>query len=334
MLPAVDAFAGIGGMTYALRGAVRTIAYCEIDPNCQAVLLNNMRRRLLPAAPIVPDVKALAGHHFSAEPVVVLGGFPCQDVSSAVQHIPLGAALGKQSRLVHYLFSFIDRHRSVQVVFLENVDAVVKHGHEYVIRSLVQRGFSVRWGLFSAEEVGALHVRKRWFCLAVRGHAMLRAVKVQKMPPLRAQRMVPYSSESRRSMRLRCPMLGNSVVPQCVAHAWNTLIRAPADPTNPVHVARRTLHTRHMFTCTPLRLSRPVWGTPTRTSWGQHRDLQRDSRTYQLANQLYYDDDTQAFLRKRYGWRGPVRFTDRHFSINPAWVEALMGYPAGWTLAF
>ena len=331
MLPAVDAFSGIGGMTYALRGAVRTVAYCENDPECQAVLQNNMRRGLLPKAPIIPDVRHLARHPWPEAVQVLLAGFPCQDISSAVQRTPVGARLGKQSRLVHHLFAMIDRHSSVRAVFLENAPTMVNHGHDYVVRNLARRGFSVRWGLFSAEEVGALHVRKRWFCLAVRGHIALRAVEVSKMPPLRAPRMLPYERRSRIEMHARGRMLGNSVVPQCAAYAWNCLIRAPPDPVHPAHTPVQVRRGPPAFTSRSLGIERRLWGTVTRTSWMQHRDMRERRRGNQLVNQLYYDDKTQAFLKRRYGWRGPARLTSLHFSINSVWVEALMGYPAGWT---
>ena len=34
-LPMLDAFAGIGGFSLALKSAFKTVIYCEIDPACQ-----------------------------------------------------------------------------------------------------------------------------------------------------------------------------------------------------------------------------------------------------------------------------------------------------------
>ena len=50
---ALELFPGIGGESLALRAlGIHTAAYCESDPFCQAVLLSNMARGRLDAAPI------------------------------------------------------------------------------------------------------------------------------------------------------------------------------------------------------------------------------------------------------------------------------------------
>lgn len=48
----LDLFSGIGGITLALKEFVKTVAYCEIDPYCQSVLLSRMQEGNLPKAPI------------------------------------------------------------------------------------------------------------------------------------------------------------------------------------------------------------------------------------------------------------------------------------------
>lgn len=45
-------FSGIGGIDVALSNWVETVAYCEIDPYCQSVLLQRMQEGNLPKAPI------------------------------------------------------------------------------------------------------------------------------------------------------------------------------------------------------------------------------------------------------------------------------------------
>jgi len=44
-LNGIDFFAGIGGISLALKEWVKPIAYCEIDPYCQAVLLSRMHNK-------------------------------------------------------------------------------------------------------------------------------------------------------------------------------------------------------------------------------------------------------------------------------------------------
>lgn len=59
MLNGLDLFTGIGGMSLALSEWVRPIAYCEIDPYCQGVLLSRMDDGNLEESPIWPDIKSL-----------------------------------------------------------------------------------------------------------------------------------------------------------------------------------------------------------------------------------------------------------------------------------
>lgn len=75
MLNGLSLFAGIGGLDVALSGYVRPIAYCEIDPYCQAVLLSRMASNDLDNAPIWDDVKTLNGKDLEAVDIIV-GGFP------------------------------------------------------------------------------------------------------------------------------------------------------------------------------------------------------------------------------------------------------------------
>lgn len=59
MLNGLSLFSGIGGLDVALSKYVRPIAYCEIEPYCQAVLLSRMAESILSNAPIWDDVKCL-----------------------------------------------------------------------------------------------------------------------------------------------------------------------------------------------------------------------------------------------------------------------------------
>lgn len=74
----LDLFSGIGGFSLGLeRAGMRTVAFCEIDPYCRAVL-----RKHWPDVPIFEDVCTLRGEDVG--PVdVVCGGFPCQPWSTA-----------------------------------------------------------------------------------------------------------------------------------------------------------------------------------------------------------------------------------------------------------
>ncbi len=53
----LDLFSGIGGFSFALHEQFRTVAYCEIDEYCQAILSANMSRGRIDSAPILNDVR-------------------------------------------------------------------------------------------------------------------------------------------------------------------------------------------------------------------------------------------------------------------------------------
>ena len=59
MLNGLDLFSGIGGISIALQEWIKPIAYCEIDPYCQSVLLQRMQEGNLFKAPIWDDIRSL-----------------------------------------------------------------------------------------------------------------------------------------------------------------------------------------------------------------------------------------------------------------------------------
>lgn len=71
----LDLFSGIGGFSLGLErtGGFKTVAFCEIDQDCRAVLGKHW-----PGTPIFTDVREVK--NVTAD--VVCGGFPCQPFSS------------------------------------------------------------------------------------------------------------------------------------------------------------------------------------------------------------------------------------------------------------
>src|ERR1043166_1608528 len=91
----LDLFSGIGAFSLGLeRAGMRTVAFCEIDPYCRAIL-----RKRWPGVPCYDDVRTLTAAHLTSDGIrvdVMCGGFPCQDLSVA----GLGAGLaGERSGL-------------------------------------------------------------------------------------------------------------------------------------------------------------------------------------------------------------------------------------------
>ena len=59
----VDAFAGMGGFSFALGSRYKTGLYCEISEKCHLVLNCLMRDRKIDRAPIYPDITTLQAPH-------------------------------------------------------------------------------------------------------------------------------------------------------------------------------------------------------------------------------------------------------------------------------
>jgi site-specific DNA-cytosine methylase len=161
VLHGLDLFSGIGGLSLALQPWVRTIAYCEIDEHCRAVIRNHSRRGALDTAPIFGDVRELCAEHLTEPVDIVFGGFPCQDISLAGRRAGLD---GERSGLYREVVRLVGELRPT-FVFLENVAAIRAHAWR-VIQDLAGLGFDCRWTALSAAEVGAPHRRDRWWLLA------------------------------------------------------------------------------------------------------------------------------------------------------------------------
>jgi site-specific DNA-cytosine methylase len=59
MKRSLDLFSGVGGISWALRGLMTPVMYCEREPRCHKVLQNLFQKEHLPDAPIHPDVCTL-----------------------------------------------------------------------------------------------------------------------------------------------------------------------------------------------------------------------------------------------------------------------------------
>ena len=155
-------FSGIGGLDVALSEYVRTIAYCEIEPYCQAVLLARMHDGKLAKAPIWDDVKTLSEKSLKSCVDIIYGGFPCQDISVA----GAGKGLEGERSGLFYQIMRLAKEIKPKFLFLENVPAITTRGGLRVVKAIASLGYDCRWCIISASSLGALHRRKRWFLLA------------------------------------------------------------------------------------------------------------------------------------------------------------------------
>jgi len=169
MLNGLSLFSGIGGLDVALSEWVRPVAYSEIDPYCQAVLLSRMRSLHLPNAPIWTDITSFSEAEFKVFRGfvhILYGGFPCQDISIA----GLGKGLAGERSGLFFEIVRLAKEIKPSFLFLENVPAITSRGGLRVVREIAEMGYDCRWCCISAASVGACHRRDRWFCLARNTH--------------------------------------------------------------------------------------------------------------------------------------------------------------------
>lgn len=130
-------FAGVGGLERGLSEAGHLASLlCEVWEPARAVLAARM-----PDVPCERDIKDL--HSLPEDIEVLVGGFPCQDLSQAGLTAGIG---GARSGLVGEVFRLLDQ-RSVPWVVLENVSFMLQlekgRGMRVLIEAFEERGY--RW---------------------------------------------------------------------------------------------------------------------------------------------------------------------------------------------
>jgi DNA (cytosine-5)-methyltransferase 1 len=163
---------GIGGFDLGLRRvwpSLRTVAHVEGETFCVQNLVSQMQAGGLDACPIFPDLCRLPWDQFAGLVDVVSGGFPCQPFSTAGKR--------KGTKDERHLWPYIvEGLRTVRpkVAVFENVAGIATSKSEgfhsvlhHVLCDLEELGYVPTAGQFTAAEVGAPHLRKRWFILGL-----------------------------------------------------------------------------------------------------------------------------------------------------------------------
>ena len=168
-LPTVISFcSGYGGIERGLELASiehRVLAYVEIEAFAIANLVAKMEQGDLVPAPIWTDIKTFPAHLFRDSVDIITGGYPCQPFSVAGRATTTKESFSDPRHLFPYILDHVRTIRPSQC-FFENVEGHINRGLESVLQDLEGAGYDSTWGIFSAEEVGAPHQRKRIFILA------------------------------------------------------------------------------------------------------------------------------------------------------------------------
>ena len=165
----VSLFSGIGGMDVAAEFAGFDIAVqVEINDYCKSKL-----KQKFPDALHLADVRGVGRRNLPARPDIVFGGFPCQPFSFA------GLRKGTDdNRDMWPEFARIIGEIRPRSILLENVPAicypirdesgrVIQPAYGLsVVGDLAKMGYDAQWGIVSAADAGAAHIRDRWWCVA------------------------------------------------------------------------------------------------------------------------------------------------------------------------
>jgi DNA (cytosine-5)-methyltransferase 1 len=134
----------------------------EIEAFIIANLVAAMESGVLAPAPIWTDAKTFDARPFRGKIHGIIGGYPCPGESLA----------GLREGHLYKGFIWPAIRRAVAAArplwcFFENVDDHLTGTYPIVQRSLRNMGYRVEAGIYTAEEVGSPHERKRLFILAV-----------------------------------------------------------------------------------------------------------------------------------------------------------------------
>lgn len=151
-------FAGVGGGILASHLIGNNIVCAiERDEWCQHVLVQRQNDRILKPFPIWDDVCTFDGRPWKGTVDLVSGGFPCQAFSNAARgrNIAEKDLWGEMFRIV--------REVDPTFVFAENVsEKPIKKAKE----DLESIGYKCEYIKLSAKDLGADHIRNRYWLLA------------------------------------------------------------------------------------------------------------------------------------------------------------------------
>ena len=296
---------------------------------------------------------------------IITAGFPCLGFSLAGRRKGLG---DERSGLVRSVLDAVTALHP-RLVMLENAPGVLtlNGGKDlvFIAKQFTRRGYDFRWTTCAAQDVGLPHKRERWFCLCIRrGDDLMLPTKLNTLPQDSRTRAMPMLLAPRApSYSVRYFLLGNAVVPAVVRRVFRVLVamdtsgkhsviksQYPAHgfwrsggaccPEKMNHVVHRRPGLDHAIILCPdqyqpvyiprnVRRAAPItkrlliriWPTPRATAPRHSNSLSaRNVRDLPTAT---------LFACSVQGRRQPHAV--QGMTVNPTFVEWLMGFPKGWT---
>lgn len=298
---------GIGGLELGIERALgaRTVWQAEIDPHASKVLAHHW-----PGVPNIGDVRVDIAAMTYVD--ILTAGYPCQPFSTA------GRRKGTDDPrhlwpAVHAAIA----HLGPRLVVLENVRGHLTLGFDRVLGDLADIGYDAEWRVVRASDVGCCHQRARLFVAAYPQHGRSHS------PTDDPRGWQPDAARRRR---------------------WGQGVReGEARTCGPLAAYPNGGAPGRNGGGIPHQAERGPWWGPSVIHSAQHGrgatapdashlGRQRDGRARDRGTGL---EDSRfgpyaAAVRRQEQWHGPAPDPTTDGRLNPAFVEWMMGYPAGW----
>jgi len=234
LLTAFDTFSGIGGNALAFRRFSSVAAYCEKCPMATGALRSLMKRSLLDNAPILPDITTVDVDKLPPFNFLT-ASWPCQGNSALGKRKGMDDPRSGLIKDVLRILS-VRKPPVVFLENVKEVVQRTNGSFQYVAQELQTLEYDFAWMILKASQVGRPHVRARFFLVGLRRdcsgidiETLVEAARLNKESEL--QRMNSLVEPDRMLLtanvlenRKLLGLFGNSVVPGCCACAFYTLI--------------------------------------------------------------------------------------------------------------
>ena len=345
-------FSGIGGFDLAMeRVGIDVVGMCEIDKHAQNIL-----RKRFQNATLHDDVKKVGKEQYERGSIdVIVGGFPCQDLSIAGKRAGLA---GERSGLWFEFARIIDELEPSWVV-IENVPGLLSSnkGADFavILQWLVQRGYGVCWRVLDAQYFGVPQRRRRVFIVASFGNGRCAEVLFEQEGVRR------NPAESRKTGQAVAGTftvrsgkdgggkgyLGQESLPMTLGgqQQWAYAPYDLSHVTDPINTQNRDetspMHTLAKYNANKASVvySIDVANTLAGGSSKAHSDMtsgQQDGNVVAFIRQRtdeYKDGATVSTVAQR-DYKGPTDLISQQVGVRrltPMECERLQGFPDGWT---
>ena len=348
----VSLFSGIGGLDIGLHdglveagfktNSVIVEAFAEVAPFPIAILLKHFAD-----VPNFGDVRSVSAKDVGS-PTIIAGGFPCQDISAAKKDA-LGLA-GERSGLWKDMAKLI-KSCQPKIAIVENVEAIRRMGLWKVLNDLSAAGYVAQYDIVSAFSVGAPHQRERCFIVAQRKDLFdgkLCAFEPEYLNLWAKKYPYPWADDKRTKNQLNAmAALGNAVSPPVAAvigRAVGALLKGSSGLEPPdtagAPLSSKSLMPRAGFIDAKGKFHELPSSTKKEIPQARFDELALEGDRKQRTKELAARIKARRFpTPTATDWKGGGTGGEWDRSLrqgmggwpSPAFLEWLMGFPAGWT---